>query len=225
MKSFNSFKKFNDTQSQNYLAQSMPKGKLTANRFDSDSWLYKLLLCLSLPIKVNSGLVEDLAKNINIDTANELLEEWETSVKIPEKIPTLTNIDDRRNAVKRKISKYPVFQLADYTTFDVYSTFENYIYLMTGLTIEIERASDRPSPSAFPFTFPLVFVVSEGRRNFLFYIKVGVEGSAANNQFPLPFPVSFFDPAIPDATKELLDKVLGDIFPTFCGWVYETLVI
>jgi len=225
LKSFNSFKKFNDTQSQNYLAQSMPKGKLTANRFDSDSWLYKLLLCLSLPIKVNSGLVEDLAKNINIDTANELLEEWETSVKIPEKIPRLTNIDDRRNAVKRKISKYPVFQLADYTTFDVYSTFENYIYLMTGLTIEIERASDRPSPSAFPFTFPLVFVVSEGRRNFLFYIKVGVEGSAANNQFPLPFPVSFFDPAIPDATKELLDKVLGDIFPTFCGWVYETLVI
>lgn len=225
MKTFNSFKKFNDTQSQNYLAQSMPKGKLTANRFDSDSWIYKLLLCLSLPIRVVSGLIEDLAKNVNIDTVNELLEVWETSVKIPELTPRLTDINDRRNAIKRKISKYPVFQLADYTTFDEYSTFENYIYIMTGLTIEIERATDRPSPSAFPFTFPMVFVISEGRRNFLFFIKVGVEGSAANNQFPLPFPISFFDPAIPDATIELLDKVLGDIFPTFCGWVYETMVI
>jgi hypothetical protein len=225
LKTFNSFKKFNDTQSQNYLAQSMPKGKLTANRFDSDSWIYKLLLCLSLPIRVVSGLIEDLAKNVNIDTVNELLEVWETSVKIPELTPRLTDINDRRNAIKRKISKYPVFQLADYTTFDEYSTFENYIYIMTGLTIEIERATDRPSPSAFPFTFPMVFVISEGRRNFLFFIKVGVEGSAANNQFPLPFPISFFDPAIPDATIELLDKVLGDIFPTFCGWVYETMVI
>lgn len=203
----------------------MPKGKLTANRFDSDSWIYKLLLCLSMPIKIVSGLIEDLARNVNIDTANELLENWETSVKIPELIPRLTDIEDRRNAVKRKVSKYPVFQLADYTSFDEYSTFENYIFLMTGLIIEIERATDRPSRSGFPLIFPVVFEFASGRRNFLFYIKVGVEGSTANNQFPLPFPVSFFDPAIPDATKELLDKVLGDIFPTFCGWIYETMVI
>jgi uncharacterized protein YmfQ (DUF2313 family) len=225
LKSFNSFKKFNDSQSQKYLAQSMPKGKLTANRFDSTSWIYKLLLCLSMPIKIVSGLIEDLVRNVNIDTANELLENWETSVKIPELIPRLTDVEGRRNAVKRKVSKYPVFQLANYTSFNEYSTFENYIYIMTGLQIEIERATDRPSPSAFPFTFPMVFVISEGRRNFLFYIKVGVEGSAANNQFPLPFPVSFFDPAIPTATEELLDKVLGDIFPTYCGWVYEVMVI
>jgi hypothetical protein len=225
MKSFNSFKKFNDEKAQNYLAQSMPKGKLTANRFDSNSWIYKLLLCLALPIKILTGLVEDLAKNVNIDTVDQLLEEWETSVKIPEIIPRLTTIAERRNAVKRKISKYPVTQLKEYTSFDEYSTVENYVYLMTGIEIEIERAIDRLFGEGFPYPFPIEFQLSTGRRNFLYYIKIELDAAPANNQFPISFPISFFEPIIPEATQELLNKILRESLPGNCAWVYEAILI
>jgi hypothetical protein len=225
MKNFNSFKKFNDAKSQNYLAQSTPKGKLLANRFDSDSWIYKLLLCLATPIKILTGLVEDLAKNVNIDTIDQLIEEWETSVKIPELYPRLTDIEDRKNAIKRKISKYPVFQLKDFTDFDEYSTIENYVYIMTGITIKIERAVDRPYEDGFPLPFPIQFQISSGRRNFLFFIIMELDAEPANNAFPIPFPISFFEPTIPEATQELINKILRDVFPSYCGWVYEAILI
>jgi hypothetical protein len=55
-------------------------------------------------------------------------------------------------------------------------------------------------------------------------IQVPVEGEAANNQFELEFPVSFFDPSIPQATQDLLDVILDDVVPSFCDWEYEAVV-
>lgn len=207
MKSLVSFKRFNDEQSQNYLAQSMPKGKLTANRFDSTSWMYKLLLCLAMPIKIITGLVEDLARNVNLDKADELLEDWEESAKIPSETFRLDEIEDRRASVKRKISKYPVFQLKDYTSFDDYSTFEEHIRLLTGIDIKIIRAGEVVRTDAFPLQFPVIFGQGQGRYNLLFFIQIEVVYE------------------IPQAWKDEIDKELSRVFPTFCGWGYQEVKI
>ena len=207
MKNLKSFKRFNDVQSQNYLAQAMPKGKLTANRFDSTSWMYKLLLCLAMPIKIITGLVEDLAKNVNIDKADELLEDWEASVKIPTETFRLDIIEDRREAIKRKISKYPISHLKNYTTFDDYATYEEYIKLLTGIDIEIVRGSEGATSYAFPLKFPIKFGAQTGRLNLLFFIQIKVVYE------------------IPKSWKEIIDKELSRVFPVFCGWGYQEVKI
>ena len=82
-KNLSSFNGFNDEQSENYLAAHLPSGKIYDRKLENDSIIYKLLLCLATFIKMASGQIFDIAKNTNIDKADFLLEEWETSVNIP----------------------------------------------------------------------------------------------------------------------------------------------
>ena len=96
-----------------------------ANRFDSDFPEYKFILCIATFIKVVSSQIFQLMTNWNINKTEELLPEWEESAKLPERYPLRETLADRREAVKRLISKVPVYNVRDGSqTVDDYTTFE-----------------------------------------------------------------------------------------------------
>jgi hypothetical protein len=222
MKSIKSFKSFSDKQSQNYLAQGYPKGKMFANIYDAGKNIYKYILSLSTWIKVVTGQIFIIAKNRDIDQVDELLPEWEASVKLPERYPILDTIEKRRIALKRLISKVPVYNLRN-GTIDDDTTIENYIEKVLDLTVEIDSAGGDLTTSSFPADFPIIFGIPYAKRQLLLKVKVDIGGGAANNQFPLPFPVQFFNATIPDATRDLLDLALEDTVPSYQNWEYEIL--
>lgn len=223
MKKITSFKSYNDEQAQNYLAQSYPKGKMFANIFDKAKNIYNYILSLSTWIKVVTGQLFILAKNRDINQIDELLTEWETSVKLPERYPILDTIEKRRDAIKRLVSKVPVYNIRDGISNDN-TTIENYIEKVLDITVEIVSAGSILIASSFPLSFPLVFGLPYAKRQLLLIVKVDIGGGAANNQFPLPFPVQFFDAEIPQATKDLLALALEDTVPSYQNWEYEILV-
>jgi hypothetical protein len=220
-KKIKSFRSFNDEQSQNYLAQGYPKGKMFANIYDSGKNIYSFVLCLATWLKVVTGQLFTLAKNRDIDQVDELLPEWEASVKLPERYPLRNTIEERRIALKRLVSKVPVYNIRNNVDDD--TTIENYIEEVLGLTVEIDSAGDLSTTSSFPAAFPIVFGIPFAKRQLLLIVKVDIGGGAANNQFPLPFPVQFFDAQIPDATRDLLDSALDDTVPSYQNWEFEIL--
>jgi hypothetical protein len=223
MKTIKSFKSFNDEQSQNYLAQSYPKGKMFANLYDKNKVIYNMVLCLSQFIKIVTGQLFTLVKNRDIQQADELLLEWEKSVKLPERYPILETTEERRGAVERLISKVPVYNIRNGTVDDD-TTIENYIEKVLGLYVEIESAGQTVTTSSFPASFPVAFGIPYAKRQLLLIVKVDIGGGAANNQFPLPFPTQFFDAQIPDATQELINLALEDVVPSYQNWEYQILV-
>lgn len=223
MKSILSFRSFKEEEAQNYLAQSYPKGRIFANRFDKDKNIYKYILCLSTPLKTVTGQFLTLAKNRDIDLADELLDEWEKSLKLPERFPIRETIENRRIALKKLISKYPTYNIRDGAVDDD-TTIEKFIEDVLGITVEIVSAGTVATGSSFPLGFPIQFGIPYAERQLLLIVKVDIGGGLANNQFPLSFPVQFFDAQIPDATKDLLDLALEETVPSYQNWEYEILV-
>lgn len=223
-KSIKDFNPFLDMESQAYYAQGLPKGRLFANRYNGESIIYKLFLCLAQFIRLFSSQLHIFAKNIEIQKSEELLPEWEDSVNIPSRYSRLTTLEERRNAVQRKISKVPVYNINKERAVNSYSTIEEYVRVMTGLKIEIDRGSERSSSSSFAAPFKIAFGIPAQQRNFLFYVMVPVSGSSKNNTFPLGFPVNFFDPEIPEATKKIINTALEDVVPSFCAWILEAKI-
>ena len=216
MKNIKSYKSFTDSQAQNYLAQSFPKGKLFANIFDSAKNIYKYVLSLSVWLKIVTGQLFILAKNRDITKVDELLTEYETSVKLPERYAILDTLEKRRLAVNRLISKIPVINIGDIN--DI-TNIENYIKTMTDLEVEIE-INDTMSTISFPIPFPIIFDVPYLKRRLILIIKYS--GINANNFFPLPFPVIFYN-NISDTTKNIIDNALNDVVPSYQIWEYEVI--
>lgn len=241
-----SFQNFTDKQSQNYLADHYPKGRLTVQRFTEGTVIYRLILSISTFVKIFVGDLFSLARNRDISKADVLLEEWETSVHIPSKIPRRNTIEGRREAVECLISKIPVYNIDDGIV-EEKTTYEHYIKCLTGLDVEIRtaRIEGQPDPlpqaqNTFPLefaftfgidpadgnliSFPYKFGVTATSGSFLFIIGVPVSGNFTNNKFPLPFAVNFFDPIIPQATIDLLNLVLDRVIPSFCRWEFEPII-
>lgn len=218
-----SFQPFNDDESTSYLADHWPDGKLTAKRHEKGSILYRYLKSLATWIKLFSYDLFVLVKNRDIRQSDEYLEQWETSVKIPEQIPRRDTIEGRREAVECLFRKIPVYNI-DNGTVDKRTTFEEYVRCLTGIEITIRTAQIEGTGSSFPLQFPVVFGNSSSTGNFHFIISVTVEGTEPTNLFPLEFPVVFFTPSIPVATQELLDKILDRVIPSFCRWTYEAVL-
>ena len=217
-----SFKPYSDTEAARYLASHYPKGKLTAKRYLAGSVLNNLIVGCARFVSIVMGQIFDLAKNRDIDQADELLPEWEESVGVPEQIPRRDDLDGRREAVRRLRSKVPVYNIqSGDRVVDAYTTIEEFVRLTTGEVITISKSE---VGSSFPVSFPIQFSFTGGRVNFFLIIGVLVEGTPANNQFPLTFPMSFFDPSVPEATQDKIDKALEKVVPSFMDWTYQAIV-
>lgn len=219
-KGINSFQTFNDKESQNYVAAHWPKGKMFGKKFTNSSIIYKLILSISTFIKIAVGDLLTLARNRDIDQADELLTEWETSVKIPEEIPRRGTTTGRRDAVKCLVSKIPVYNFSNGSV-DECTTFEHYIYCLTGLIVTIRNTKVEGNDSSFPLKYVYSFGSNSASGSFVFIIGVPVVGDFKNNFFPLKFPVNYFDPKIPQATQDLLNLILDRVVPSFCRWEFE----
>ena len=223
-KSILSFQPLTEEQTQHYSADHYPKGRLWAKRHVKDTIIYNFILTISTVFKIFFGDLFTLVKNRDIDQADELLTEWETSVRIPEHIPRLDTIEARRAAIKCKKSKIPVYNIDDGIV-PIETTFENYVKCLTEIEVEIRTAQVEGAGSEFPIEFPIEFGIGAAIGSFVFIIGVPVIGDDANNFFPMPFPINFFPPSVPDATVELLDLILDDVIPSFMYWVYEAIPV
>lgn len=205
-KGITSYQTFNDQESTYYMANHYPKGKLTGKRFQSESEIYKFILSLSAFVKSFVGDLYSLVVNRDIQKTDILLEDWETSVKIPLEIPRLDTVEKRRDAVECLISKIPVYNLVGVSEYK--TTFEHHIRCLSGIDVEVRTKYDDTS------TIPDYFV---------FIIGVPSELTEAN-QFPLAFPIQFTIGNIPTSIVLLLDTILERVIPSFCRWEYEVLV-
>ncbi len=223
-KSITSFQPLTEDQTTHYVADHYPKGRLWAKRHVKNTIIYNFILTISTVFKIFFGDLFALVKNRDINQANELLEEWEASVRIPEHIPRRDTIEGRREAIFCKKSKIPVYNI-DNGIVPIESTFEEYVRCLTGIEIEIRTSQVEGTGSVFPMEFPIEFGIGAAIGSFVFIIGVPVVGDDANNFFPMLFPINFFDPSVPDAIVELLDLILGDVIPSFMYWVYEAIQI
>ncbi len=223
-KSILSFQPLTEDQTTHYVADHYPKGRLWAKRHVKNTIIYNFILTISTVFKIFFGDLFALVKNRDINQANELLEEWEASVRIPEHIPRRDTIEGRREAIFCKKSKIPVYNI-DNGIVPIESTFEEYVRCLTGIEIEIRTSQVEGTGSVFPMEFPIEFGIGAAIGSFVFIVGVPVVGDFANNFFPMPFPIQFFDPSVPDATVELLDLILGDVIPSYIYWVYEAIQI
>lgn len=217
-----SFQEFNDEESQNYLSAHFPNGKLTGKRYVKDSIIYGTIQSIATFIKILVGDIFILAKNRDLSKAEELLPEWETSVKIPEEYPRRDTIEGRREAVACRISKVPVYNIANSVVPEM-STFENYIKCITGIDVTVTTSRVTGTGSNFPLKFAIEFGSNAPGGSFIFLINVPITGELANNTFPWKFAVKFFNSKIPDATIEAVDRVLENIVPSFCRWEYRAI--
>ncbi len=202
-KSIISFQTFDDAQATNYLADHYPKGKLTGRIHRSSSVMYKFILSLSTFAKVVIGNIYTLVINRDINQADSLLKEWETSVKIPEEIPRLDTLDARRAAVERLISKIPVYNEDNGP--DVETTIANYLEVMSGFSgITVQTlAETNPTP--------------ETTDHFFFIIGVPAIFGELNN-FPLSFPFPFASTTTTVTMEQLLNILMEKVAPSYTRW-------
>lgn len=215
------FNSFNDTQSENYLASNLPKGKFWANRFDSDSVLYKLLKSLAIFISMITDQIFRLVNNFTIDNIDELITEWQDSVKLNESFPQMMSLTDKRNQIKRLISKIPVYNIRGYRSVNDYTTFESYIKLTTGYDVEILPGSLAPLTSAFPIVFPIIFSSNAVKRTFILIIMPLIKGGVINNHFPISFPITFFNSGLTPELERAINNALIKIIPSHMGWYFR----
>jgi len=215
MKKIEDFYYFDDNKSAEYFAGCTPKGRLFANRFDSDKTINKIIQCLSMFIKIFTGQLYNFVSNRDIDKADELISEWETSVKIPEQIPRLELDVDRRVAIKQLVSKIPVYEFGSIGNLNAV---ENYVKVLTG--IDVELSIEVANQSSFPLKFPIKFGYTSNILQFIWKVKVLGQTGVANNDFPLEFPVTFFDASLSDTLTQRLDIVMERIVPAYCDYYY-----
>ena len=217
---------FNDLQSQNYLATCLPKGRLTAQRFDNESNLFWLLYCIADFINQVTAQLFQLVYNIDINQIDVLLAEWETAVGIPSEIPRLTTTPQRIGAIMQLITKIPVYNIrnAQLTAPDA-TTIESYIFNLTGMNVVISVLNfSLLWTNKFPLLFPIVFGVPYNLLGFNLVVNIHIGYNAKNNYFPLPFPTIFFNSKVPQATQDLLDNILNKVIPSFMTWTYNAII-
>ena len=145
----------NDTESGKLLAAEMPSGRAWDNKNVDGSEMNKLVKGLSSPFMQVSQKIFELAEEFNINKTQNLLEDWEESVGIPDDcIFTYSDIDDRRGRVMQRLSNVPVTTLAELQA-HIDAFFVGHTVILT------PASSDYVS---FEFTFEMTFTSSTNNK-------------------------------------------------------------
>ena len=172
------FKPNTADESHRLLASHLPQGKLWEAAFDVDSNMGKLVRGLSAEFIRLQILCQTLAVEMNIDTADQLITEWEQSVGIPNDcFSTNGTLEERRLQVKGLFSNFAGVQTAgDFVR----------VAALFGITVTIEAGS---LFGGFPLVFPTMFFDSS--RSMGHTIVVNIAEVASSIGFPMPFPIPF----------------------------------
>lgn len=96
------------------MADALPTGRCWALKNEDDSNLRKLINSLAVAHNSTQQQIELLDDEFRIDQTFDLLEEWETSVGIPDECLGLySTIDERRQAVIDRLKKQPIVTISD----------------------------------------------------------------------------------------------------------------
>lgn len=94
------------------LAYHMPQGR--AWDMSDDSNIFNLIRALSKNFQMVEEAIDELENEFDINNTYDLIEEWETSVGIPNScIASTGDIETRRQQVLRRFKKTPIVTLAD----------------------------------------------------------------------------------------------------------------
>lgn len=177
------FKPLSRNDEQFLLASHMPQGKLFEQIFDVDDDFGKLLLALATEFVRAQVIKDSLFDEMDITKTNELLENWEESVAIPDDcFTTNISLSQRKNQVLQKFSKYGGVQLSgDFIR----------VALSFGFVVEIKTGSKR---GTFPLEFPTPFFLdTKSARHAFFIILVQSPIDEEDVNFSIPFPYIFGD--------------------------------
>lgn len=99
----------------NELADHMPQGKLWEGKYVDGSNLRSLVYGMARPFNFVEAKIEELSIDFDIRQTTQLIEEWETSVGLPDPcIGALTDLNERRQLVEEIFTKRPSVTLAEH---------------------------------------------------------------------------------------------------------------
>lgn len=102
----------------NQLGEHMPQGKVWAAKIVPETNLQSLMFGVAKPFNITQELIETVADELNINTTDFLIEEWETSVGLPSACTgPLIDLDERRAAVIERFRKIPIVTLEEMQAF------------------------------------------------------------------------------------------------------------
>jgi uncharacterized protein YmfQ (DUF2313 family) len=161
------------------LASHMPKGFFWEKSFDQEDDLGKLLLGLASEFLRFQELEAKLSTEINIKNTDELLEDWEKSVGIPNScFDTNISTPERRSRVLQVFSKFGGVQTAD-DFIRVADFFGFDVIIKTGKKF-----------GTFALAFPIIFSSSTKAATHTIFIELN-QFLTESNQFALLFPLNF----------------------------------
>lgn len=237
-KNITTFNPLTDEQATQFLAVHLPPGKLTARRYDNTSYIYKLIYILADFVKQITNQFYTIVKNLDINQTDELLPEQEAAVDIPNIVPRLTTLAQRRAAVIQLRSKIPVYNIGSVYNIpdgkgyslcpqgwigDIRTTFENFVYNLTGIKISITLQQN--TSSQFPASFPYTFSLPYNLLSSIWIINVHGYSNLGNNSFPTPFPIVFGTSiTVPQEIQNILTPVLELVIPSYICYSFNGVI-
>jgi uncharacterized protein YmfQ (DUF2313 family) len=92
----------------------MPQGALWEAKNISGSNMQGLMYGMSRPMNMAQQVAETLSRELDINRTVDLIDDWETSVGLPDDcMPGGTDIESRRNSVIERLRKVPTVTLAE----------------------------------------------------------------------------------------------------------------
>lgn len=194
------FKRRDLDQYTNSLADYLPGGRLFASKAVNGSNFRKLLRGMSGELFRSNGLLKEYSEQIIPDQTVKFIEEWESTLDIPDGCFLGTgSIDVRRRDILTKLAALGVQTAQDFI--DLAAIF--------GVTVTIVPG---PTPQFFPFTFPFVLSGSPKEIRFTIFVEFTVE---EDSRFPLRFPFIFGDELI-----AILECIFNRLRPANCNVVF-----
>ncbi len=162
------------------VASAMPDGDVWKAKNIPESVLGRLISASSESLRYTQGNISLLVKELNVNTTELLISEWEKSVGLPSPCRVLLNesIENRRGTVRAKLRKTPVVTLEQMQEI----VDQNFPDLKLKLRREAESGVE------FPYVFPISFTASGRVSRFVIIVDVYIKPV---KKFPLEFPIEF----------------------------------
>jgi len=190
------FFKGNEAKSISILSQHLPSGPAWEAKARPESNFYKILKGMVKEFSRIEAQIQGIADEHDIDQTLELLNEWETSVGIPDEcFSTEVSLAQRRDNIILKLG-----------ALNGVASENDFINIANILGFDIEITAGSELASLFPLSFPLPLFADLNEARFT--MRVQVNNLLPPGIFPIPFPV-----AITSESVNILECVFNLLKP------------
>ena len=197
------------------LSDYLPGGRLFGSRAVNGSNFRKLLRGMAGELFRSNGLLKEYSEQIIPDQTVKFIEEWESTLGIPDSCFTgAGTIDVRRRDVLAKLAASGVQTVQDFIDLAAFFGISvTIVPIPSALTFPFTfpLVLSGPSGQTFPFTFPLV-LSGLSKRRFTIFIEFTVEDAS---RFTFIFPFIFGGENI-----AILECLFNKLRPANCSVVF-----